>query len=315
LSRHAITGARHAARLYSLNHDFANQAIDENPPNMYNPWMDRYTRLAVDDVLAGTEVGVGGADETAVGPSWRSGMRFDPFSRIYYITSGQGFVYHPAFRYELVPQLWYLIPGHAEVKLHCPTSMGVVWADVSFTVLGGMDLLDYLPYRRSIKVDRPTRAIRQMRQMGRWARSNAPADQLRAQAMLLQIAAMVFDGPAEADAGRRSLQTQRFVPVLQYIENHLHQRMTVAELAACVGLEATYFSSLFAATFRESPYRFVLRRRVLRVQQWLLTTEHTLEWMAERLAFADAFHLSRVFKRTIGMSPTEYRRRHRERLI
>jgi AraC-like DNA-binding protein len=46
---------------------------------------------------------------------------------------------------------------------------------------------------------------------------------------------------------------------------------------------------------------------VERAQRMLLESDATLQAIADRLSFTDAFHLSKTFKRIVGVSPSEFR--------
>jgi len=56
-----------------------------------------------------------------------------------------------------------------------------------------------------------------------------------------------------------------------------------------------------------SPHEEITRVQIQRVKGLLLDTELTLEQIAERSGFRDAQYLSVVFKRKVGMPPSEFR--------
>lgn len=106
---------------------------------------------------------------------------------------------------------------------------------------------------------------------------------------------------------RRRRAYLRFREALAYIDAHLAEPPRVSELARVSHLERTYFSRLFQSQMGVKPAAYILRRRIEKAKQRLWTTEEPLRAIAESLGFSDAFHLSKSFKRLVGMSPSDFR--------
>lgn len=68
-----------------------------------------------------------------------------------------------------------------------------------------------------------------------------------------------------------------------------------------------YFSRLFKQSTGLSPHRYVLEQRIRRAQQVLRTSDMTIFEASVRTGFADQGHFTKVFRRFVGVSPTEYR--------
>lgn len=95
---------------------------------------------------------------------------------------------------------------------------------------------------------------------------------------------------------------------LQYISTHYAQPLTVAEVAAQVGLSANYFATLFRQKVGESFHGYLMRVRVEESKQLLLSTQDSLTDIAVAMGFADQSYFCRVFKKLVGMTPGKYRR-------
>jgi AraC-like DNA-binding protein len=76
-------------------------------------------------------------------------------------------------------------------------------------------------------------------------------------------------------------------------------------------LSASYFSRAFRSDFGESPYAYILRRRIERAQEMMLRTDEPLASIAIACGLADQCHLTRLFHRIVGVSPACWRRLRR----
>ncbi|MFP4382237.1 MAG: helix-turn-helix domain-containing protein, partial [Candidatus Sumerlaeia bacterium] len=57
-----------------------------------------------------------------------------------------------------------------------------------------------------------------------------------------------------------------------------------------------------------SPMDYLLRLRIDKARQLLMQTSMNLAEIAEHTGFSSPYHLSNVFKKVRGQSPSEYRR-------
>lgn len=94
-----------------------------------------------------------------------------------------------------------------------------------------------------------------------------------------------------------------------YIQSHLTDKLSVEEIAANAGYSASYFSHLFAEETGLSPYQFVVKSRIEYAQQLLKTTRQTVQEIAFQCGFNSAANFCYTFRKLVGTSPHEYRRR------
>ncbi|CAM5540210.1 GlxA family transcriptional regulator [Streptomyces griseomycini] len=99
--------------------------------------------------------------------------------------------------------------------------------------------------------------------------------------------------------------------VLVWMEQHLDEEVTVEQLAARAHMSPRTFARRFRQETGTTPYRWILRQRVLLAQRLLEATDETVDAIAGRTGFGDAAALRHHFVRTVGTTPQAYRRAFR----
>jgi AraC family transcriptional regulator len=99
--------------------------------------------------------------------------------------------------------------------------------------------------------------------------------------------------------------------VLTYLDSHLTERVRVADLSALVRRGEAHFSRLFKRTFGESPYAYIVKRRVELAARRMLDTERSLADIALSCGFADQAHLTKCFRHLMLDTPSAWRRAQR----
>lgn len=88
-------------------------------------------------------------------------------------------------------------------------------------------------------------------------------------------------------------------------------RLSLEALAGALGLSPVQFTRRFRAAFRQTPSAYLIALRLRHAADLLLSTDLTLEEIAARCGYENGFYLSRLFKRHMRVSPSEYRRTRR----
>ena len=103
------------------------------------------------------------------------------------------------------------------------------------------------------------------------------------------------------------LSHERVQRVREYVEAHLGDRLTLADLAGVACLSPYHFSRSFKLALGIGPQRYVVQRRLERAKTLMRRTNQPLAWVAQEAGFADQSHLTSVFRRETGMTPGRFR--------
>ena len=109
-------------------------------------------------------------------------------------------------------------------------------------------------------------------------------------------------------AGANTPQIRR---VLSYLEDNLHRRVPIGELAQEVGLSESWFAHAFKRETGQTPLQWQTRRRIEWAQQMLDEAGASVADVAAATGFADQAHLTRVFRNLTGSTPAAWRRNRR----
>ncbi|MER6131389.1 helix-turn-helix domain-containing protein [Streptomyces sp. NPDC001815] len=99
--------------------------------------------------------------------------------------------------------------------------------------------------------------------------------------------------------------------VLVWMERHLGEEVTVEQLAARAHMSPRTFARRFQQETGTTPYRWLLRQRVLLAQELLEATDETMDFIADRTGLGTAAALRHQFVRSLGTTPNAYRRTFR----
>jgi len=108
---------------------------------------------------------------------------------------------------------------------------------------------------------------------------------------------------------QRGLSGHRQRRVMEFIDAHLNENIGLAALAAEAGLSTHHFGKVFKASFGVPPCQYVRRRRIHRAKELLLSDQQSISEIAHAVGFCSHSHLSDVFRKLIGMTPSEFRKK------
>lgn len=138
---------------------------------------------------------------------------------------------------------------------------------------------------------------------GRW-------EQLYREHLIHAIALRVLSlkGPVRTDTKRLSALPYRALRRVLERMNELRDNLTLDELAKESGYSRNHFSRMFQAATGRSPHNYLTHLRVERAQELIGKHRGSLIDIALACGFASHSHMTRVFRKILGVTPSEYQR-------
>ncbi|MGE4482111.1 AraC family transcriptional regulator [Acidocella sp.] len=93
----------------------------------------------------------------------------------------------------------------------------------------------------------------------------------------------------------------------EFVATHLAQPVSIADMAACVGLSSYHFARAFKRSTGESPHAYILRQRIATAKT-ALTAGRSLAETAALCGFSSQSHFTERFRVQTGITPGQFRR-------
>jgi AraC-like DNA-binding protein len=139
--------------------------------------------------------------------------------------------------------------------------------------------------------------------------SDGPHARLRTDVLSMELLIELAEAtsPVRTQRAIRPDVKERVVRAREYLDEHLSEPIDLRTLAREVSLSPFHLARLFRQEVGESPHRYLVRRRLDRAADLLVTTPLTITQVRERGGVGAPGHLAQAFRRRFGVPPSVYR--------
>ncbi|MBV6643813.1 MAG: AraC family transcriptional regulator [Cyclobacteriaceae bacterium] len=110
---------------------------------------------------------------------------------------------------------------------------------------------------------------------------------------------------------RQIRKRDEFDPIersIRYMRERISDKLSLTKLSQNANLSPSQYSLLFKNKTGKPPLDYLIRMRVQRACQMLNTTNLKVKEIAHLVGYDDPYYFSRVFHKTMGTSPRDYRK-------
>jgi AraC family transcriptional regulator len=123
--------------------------------------------------------------------------------------------------------------------------------------------------------------------------------------LLLRAGGGTGTGPTVA------LPRWRLKRVQDYVDAHIDQPIGLDEMSEAASLSRRHFARSFAAELGVTPHKWLMRRRLDRAQDLLVSTDQPVCDIAQVCGFSSQSHLTSLMRQETGTTPYRWRQRNR----
>lgn len=123
-----------------------------------------------------------------------------------------------------------------------------------------------------------------------------------------QVLSLILAETYHREKSNSTLEQNKHVTnVVKYMYGHLDENLTLDQIVEEFDLSKSYLNAVFQKYTQHAPMDFFINLKMKRACELLRSTDTYVYEVAQRLGYSDPYYFSRIFKRVVGMSPSEYK--------
>jgi AraC family transcriptional regulator of arabinose operon len=110
--------------------------------------------------------------------------------------------------------------------------------------------------------------------------------------------------PSDQRSGPRRSKIEA---AIEYMQEHLTENLRLQDFASVAGMSVSHFSERFRRQTGQSPMAYFIHLRMRLACRLLDLSGKTVKAVALQIGYRDPYYFSRIFKKSMGISPDKYR--------
>ena len=111
-----------------------------------------------------------------------------------------------------------------------------------------------------------------------------------------------------SDEGKsENLQDSQKSIIKKYIKENYKRDLSAGDVAGILGYSDVYFSKIFKQLFDDTFINYLTNLRIEKAKVLLKDVSFNIKEVGASVGYTDSNYFTKVFKRAVGMSPSEYR--------
>lgn len=95
---------------------------------------------------------------------------------------------------------------------------------------------------------------------------------------------------------------------MEYIQRHYNEDLTLNEVSKYVNISPQHFSKIFKDETQQNFVEWIAKLRIDKAKEYMNTSDMTIKEICYIVGYQDPNYFSRIFKKYVGVSPTEYQK-------
>ncbi|UOK63094.1 AraC family transcriptional regulator [Paenibacillus sp. FSL k6-2145] len=128
---------------------------------------------------------------------------------------------------------------------------------------------------------------------------------------LLGVLLAIVQRLAQPNASQKQDSDHLAVRIKDFLDENYLQHLKLQDMAAYFHMNPYYLSHVFKDKYDDSPIRYIVYRRMGEAKRLLTTTDMKVSEIAHILGYQNANYFTILFTKTMGESPTQYKKNER----
>ncbi|WP_314164814.1 response regulator transcription factor [Lachnoanaerobaculum gingivalis] len=109
------------------------------------------------------------------------------------------------------------------------------------------------------------------------------------------------------NSANENLQESQKSAIKKYIKENYKRDISAGDVAGILGYSDVYFSKIFKQLFDDTFINYLTKVRIDKAKVLLKDVSFNIKEVGASVGYTDSNYFTKVFKRAVGMSPSEYR--------
>ena len=243
---------------------------------------------------------------------WHSTLHTHPFTELFYVVDGKGEFNIQGQRFPVKPNDFVIINPQVEhTELSSPDE------PLEYIVLGinGLSFSNLTPVSEGGHPfsffnlrDEQKDILRYLNAMVQEATSQQMSYELVCHNLLeILLIKILRHQHFDLEVGKQSKATKDISFIKHYLETYYHESIQLEDLASMTHLSRFYISHSFKKEIGMSPMEYLIAIRIKESKILLRTTNYSISQVADIVGFTTPTYFSKQFRKSTGISPTDYR--------
>lgn len=185
------------------------------------------------------------------------------------------------------------------------SNFGEWW--IHFDVFPNYDIFERMNLPYMLHAENACRTEALFKKYVKALQSKLVSDRLLVKSVLLEILAEYIKAAAPAENEASDVEKSSLDCVLQYIHDHISEKISVAELASLIQLHPNHFIRFFKMHAGSTPASYIKKMRMESAKRLLEDTEMNIYEISEQIGISEPTYFSKLFKEYYSMPPKAYR--------
>ena len=254
-----------------------------------------------------------------------------PFSRMYLVTEGEGYILNQNEKTKLEAGYIYLIPSYAPCSYLFNQDLSHYYIHFSMNMENGLSIYGLFNIHNKFKATELDRALfarlleinpdlplphhdPKVYQNKPWANKKVVYRSMGHLMETVGIIEQLFSRfiQEESVSNIPNYLNLHMQEILVYIQKNIANNIAIEELAQMACTSKDHFTRVFKSITGIAPCEFIIRKRIEKAQYLLLTSDLSQKQIIDEVGIKSVAYLCRIFKKYTNYTPEEYRNQRTE---